>query len=69
VSLIGLLVIGNVEYCVPFRKLIEVVCNLPSHAVVTQLRNPSGDRIRKLRNCAIVLGIAGKHGIDVSGGK
>lgn len=50
-----------------FRKLVEVLtANHPSGAnIVSKLRNPGGDRIRKMRNVEIVLAACQERGIDV----
>ncbi|KAH7712390.1 Protein ASPM-1 [Aphelenchoides avenae] len=48
-------------------KLVEVLtANHPSGAnIVSKLRNPGGDRIRKMRNVEIVLAACQERGIDV----
>ncbi|VDM50810.1 unnamed protein product [Toxocara canis] len=45
-------------------KAVELVAGLEPNSVVGCLRNPSGDRLRKIKNVNEVLSAAKRHGID-----
>lgn len=46
-------------------KLVEVACSLGRSTVMSKLRNPGGDRLRKISNVTTVLNLATKAGVDV----
>lgn len=50
-----------------FSRLIEVVYNLQPDSIGWSLRNPSGDRLRKLGNVKKVLEAAKSNGLDLGG--
>uniref|UniRef100_A0A915BCI2 Calponin-homology (CH) domain-containing protein n=1 Tax=Parascaris univalens TaxID=6257 RepID=A0A915BCI2_PARUN len=48
-------------------KAVELVAGLEPNSVIGCLRNPSGDRLRKIGNVNEVLNAASSHGIDIGG--
>uniref|UniRef100_F1KRE3 Protein abnormal spindle n=1 Tax=Ascaris suum TaxID=6253 RepID=F1KRE3_ASCSU len=48
-------------------KAVELVAGLEPNSVIGCLRNPSGDRLRKIGNVNEVLNAASNHGIDIGG--
>lgn len=48
-------------------KVVEVIAGIERNAVISKLRNPGGDRLRKLKNLKIVFSAAAAHGIDIGG--
>ena len=45
-------------------KLVEIACSFGRGDVMNKLRNPGGDRIRKIRNVETVLKLASEAGVD-----
>ncbi|KIH58325.1 hypothetical protein ANCDUO_11469, partial [Ancylostoma duodenale] len=46
-------------------KLIELVTSCPPGSLISRLRNPGGDRLRKIGNVKICLQVAAERGVDV----
>lgn len=52
-----------------FSRLIDII-TLPTSKgpmIVSMLRNPGGDRLRKISNVKIVFQLAKERGIDIGG--
>lgn len=48
-----------------FSRLVEVVCGLKPYSLGSLLRDPSGDRLRKLGNVKKVIEAAKLEGLDL----
>ncbi|KIH44687.1 hypothetical protein ANCDUO_25287, partial [Ancylostoma duodenale] len=46
-------------------KLIELVTSCPPGNLISRLRNPGGDRLRKIGNVKVCLQVAAERGVDV----
>ncbi|RCN43144.1 hypothetical protein ANCCAN_10881 [Ancylostoma caninum] len=46
-------------------KLIELVTSCPPGSLISRLRNPGGDRLRKIGNVKVCLQVAAERGVDV----
>ncbi|KAK6741628.1 hypothetical protein RB195_009475 [Necator americanus] len=46
-------------------KIIELVTSCPPGSLISRLRNPGGDRLRKIGNVKVCIQVAAERGVDV----